>query len=289
MSALEVRPVRPGTAELEGAAELCGEPASELAAWLASLPPGIEPVALCVGDQVIAYGLDLVRELARTGVAKLVRVYAYDRDSGLALVAHAVAQARAARARALEAGIARAPGVGDALAARGWRRIESHVTMGRPARGLAGSAPLPAGVVERTLAEVGDAAFVEVGNVAFAATPGAFPLTRDDFARIRLEPGFADGAFCRALADSEGPIGFLRGHLLPEGIGEVVALGLVPRARGRGLGRWLLHRCEQLLEGGGARELKLSVAASNVAAFALYEREGYREESRRDVYEIALG
>ena len=54
---------------------------------------------------------------------------------------------------------------------------------------------------------------------------------------------------------------------------EVETIAVASRARGRGLGRWLLRRCEALLDGAGAREVVLRVAASNAPALALYRAE----------------
>ena len=84
------------------------------------------------------------------------------------------------------------------------------------------------------------------------------------------------------LVDEGGPIGMLRGLMASDGTGEVESIGLARRARRLGLGRWLLRRCEELLDERGAREVVLRVAESNAVAVGLYRREGY-EEVRRDV------
>jgi N-acetylglutamate synthase len=68
----------------------------------------------------------------------------------------------------------------------------------------------------------------------------------------------------------------------------VESIGVVPRARGRGLGRWLLRRCEALLDDRGAREITLRVAQSNAPAAALYAAEGYAEVSRSVAWGRAL-
>ena len=99
---------------------------------------------------------------------------------------------------------------------------------------------MPLGHRERTLPEIGDDRYLEVGNAAFEGVPGAFPLTREDFAKVRSEPGFVEDLI-RVVEDGEGPVGFLRGALAPGHAGEVEAIGLLPRARGLKW-QWLLER-----------------------------------------------
>lgn len=53
-----------------------------------------------------------------------------------------------------------------------------------------------------------------------------------------------------------------------------------PGARGRGLGRLLLDRAEDLARQAGAVELRLEVREDNQAAISLYEARGYRRIGR---------
>ncbi|QDU18362.1 GNAT family N-acetyltransferase [Urbifossiella limnaea] len=63
---------------------------------------------------------------------------------------------------------------------------------------------------------------------------------------------------------------------------ELSYLGLVPAARGRGWGEGLLRFA--LRAAGDARALTLSVDARNGPARRLYERHGFREADRREVF-----
>ena len=272
--------------DLAGAAELSGQSLDAFTRELASFPDGIRAVAAVDGAQVLATGLDLAREVPRTGHGKLVRVRARALAPALALVDWAEAESRRAGAHTQQVGVLAAPGLAAALIERDYRVIESYVTMRRGC-GPRACPSLPAGFHEQTLAQAGEETFVALANAAFEGVPGAFPLTGGDFARVRAEPGFAEG-LVRVVSAPDGPVGFLRGALVPGNAGEIDSLGLLPSARGRGLGRWLLRRCEELLDAAGAPAITLLVAASNRAAAALYLRDGYVETARRDTYELEL-
>jgi ribosomal-protein-alanine N-acetyltransferase len=68
------------------------------------------------------------------------------------------------------------------------------------------------------------------------------------------------------------------------GEGEILNLAVVPEARRRGLGRWILEAGLALLREAGADEVFLEVRASNRAARALYRARGFREVGRRARY-----
>lgn len=76
------------------------------------------------------------------------------------------------------------------------------------------------------------------------------------------------------------PVGV--GILLPDERGvELAYLGLVPAARGRGLGGVLLNQALALADGA---DVRLSVDARNTPARRLYERAGFEPTFQRDVY-----
>jgi ribosomal protein S18 acetylase RimI-like enzyme len=62
---------------------------------------------------------------------------------------------------------------------------------------------------------------------------------------------------------------------------ELVYLGLVPEARGRGLGRMLLRHGLSLLAGRDERSVQLAVDDANSPAIRLYRREGFHRVLRR--------
>lgn len=61
----------------------------------------------------------------------------------------------------------------------------------------------------------------------------------------------------------------------PERAGEVETLSLLPRARGRGLGRALLDRAAAELAAIGVDEMRLTAVATNHKAIRFYQREGF--------------
>ena len=67
------------------------------------------------------------------------------------------------------------------------------------------------------------------------------------------------------------------------GTRELSYIGLVPAARGRGLGRWLLRYALQRAREVGAEWLTLSVDERNEPAMQLYRSHGFREYDRQAV------
>jgi len=69
-----------------------------------------------------------------------------------------------------------------------------------------------------------------------------------------------------------------------QGRGELVYLGLVPAARGRGIGRAILGRAIRDSAEMGLKQMGLAVDVSNPPAMRLYERAGFQEIRRRSAY-----
>jgi ribosomal-protein-alanine acetyltransferase len=77
----------------------------------------------------------------------------------------------------------------------------------------------------------------------------------------------------KAVEDGE-MIGFVAGDPRPsEGASWIATIGVDPRYQRRGIGRALLHACEERSK---LPRIKLTVRMSNQAAISLYEKEGYR-------------
>jgi ribosomal-protein-alanine N-acetyltransferase len=74
--------------------------------------------------------------------------------------------------------------------------------------------------------------------------------------------------------ENGGMVGFVAGDPRPsEGAGWIATIGVDPRYQRRGIGRALLHACEERTT---LPRMKLTVRMSNQGAIALYEQEGYR-------------
>lgn len=65
---------------------------------------------------------------------------------------------------------------------------------------------------------------------------------------------------------------------------ELSYLGLIPAARGRGLGRAALALATRIAASSGYQALSISVDVRNEPALRLYRRDGFVETDRRDVY-----
>ncbi|MCE9644815.1 MAG: GNAT family N-acetyltransferase [Chloroflexi bacterium] len=77
----------------------------------------------------------------------------------------------------------------------------------------------------------------------------------------------------KAVEDGQ-MVGFVAGDPHPgEGWGWIATIAVDQRYRRRGIGRALLHACEENL---GVSRSKLTVRLSNLAAITMYEKEGYR-------------
>jgi [ribosomal protein S18]-alanine N-acetyltransferase len=116
-----------------------------------------------------------------------------------------------------------------------------------------------------------------------AAEPEAFGA--DAWSREAVLAELAGPGRCYERAD--GPDGGLAGYVGTAVHGadaELQTLAVLPAGRGRGLGRRLLRRAVEAVEGAGARRLHLEVREDNAAALALYDRAGFRRSGLRPRY-----
>lgn len=83
---------------------------------------------------------------------------------------------------------------------------------------------------------------------------------------------FSDVIRLKAVEDGQ-MVGFAAGDPRPrDGWGWIATLGVDPRYQRRGIGRALLHVCENKL---GVPKARLTVRLSNQSAISMYEKEGY--------------
>lgn len=103
-------------------------------------------------------------------------------------------------------------------------------------------------------------------------------LTRVDLANALRHPR----ARLLVLADRAGPAAYalLRLPATPRkdrSLARIDSLGVAARARGQGLARRLVRRCQRLVRAAGGGRIRLEVRVSNRAARALYASLGYVE------------
>lgn len=276
---------------LDPVVELSGYAVEALTAEMGQFPDGIQGIVVTRSGRPVASAVRIDRRIPTDGIRTFSRFCVTPRlpmeSLGDPLRSFLEADARAAGARVLRISIACATGLARLLEAAGYQAEESYVQMRltAPARD---PGPLPPGVTEAKLDDVPLEDYLSMSNEAFAEVPGAVFLTPEEWRRATASPRY-DHELVRILIDAGGPLGFLRGTTGVAGSSaEVDVIGLLPRGRGKGLGRWLLRRCEELLRERGSREIELLVASTNVAAFELYRAEGYVEKWRRETWSRAL-
>ena len=122
-----------------------------------------------------------------------------------------------------------------------------------------------------------------------AATAADLSALRDIEVRASHDP-WGENAILSQLSSGVGVslvcedggrvVGSLYLSLIPPE-GEVLALAVLPEARRRGIGRFLLENGMKTLKSGGACVLYLDVRESNTPARALYAALGFEEYGRR--------
>lgn len=105
----------------------------------------------------------------------------------------------------------------------------------------------------------------------------------------RLAAGFAPKGACRAFAARVAGriVGFATTHVTPflhrPPAGRVTALAVLPEFQGRGIGRALLARCEEILLASGCDRIELTSGSRRHDAHRFYLSAGYDETGVRFV------
>lgn len=71
---------------------------------------------------------------------------------------------------------------------------------------------------------------------------------------------------------------------IKDGAGWIESIGVAPDSQGRGIGRILLNKSIQVLQGKEVPEIKLSVFSSNDRAVQLYLKSGFQVESEHSIW-----
>ncbi len=167
--------------------------------------------------------------------------------------------------------------------ARGFAQRASLYWMERPAGAPCPAPDFPADVVTRTWEPGRDAipAFVDLLNASFADHPTPVSWTEAVIRAAHAAPEFDPGDILLvAPADEPArPIAFGRARIYADDeppYGEVKLIGVLPRWRGRGLGRALLRWSVHHLQDRGVPKIALAVSAANERAVRMYETHGFQ-------------
>jgi mycothiol synthase len=169
----------------------------------------------------------------------------------------------------------------DLLVQQGFRPVRYFFTMHRSFATPLAIPAVPAGFWIRPIQMPQDlAAYVALGNAAFAAHWHHQEETEDDLLHLMRDPGYRPELDLLAI----GPTGDLAGFctctldelFLPRQSGLVLGLGTHPRYRGIGLGRALLLTGLHRLREQGLLGAEISVDGENpTGAVRLYESVGF--------------
>lgn len=210
---------------------------------------------------------------------------------GRALLAEAVAKARAQGARRLDLWAYNDSATSAHIAAKfGFAPARKLLHLHRHMHG----APAPrtvAGARIRAFRPGDDAALLELNNRIFAAHPEQGRWTLDDLHARMAQPWFdandvlmleVDGVlagFCWLKVEAREGEGC---------VGEVYVIGTAPEHRGRGLGAYLMSAALSRLDARGADVAAIYVDASNHAAISLYEASGFHYHHVDVCYSVEL-
>ncbi len=159
------------------------------------------------------------------------------------------------------------------------------------------AAPQASSLAFRSLADVGEDAFVDAITRTYAGTRdtwlardveelGPARTAREDFddaQGLEYEPGWWELAYTDA--------GELAGVIMAArnpGSAVVYYVGVVPEQRGRGIAAQLVRRGTENLAAAGADEIRGDCDLGNIAMVKAFERAGYERFARRRSYRITL-
>ncbi len=104
---------------------------------------------------------------------------------------------------------------------------------------------------------------------------GCRQLMRDIAGKNAFVPEATWLAVDRPGTEWESPLGTIQGLLTGPTQGAIQNIGVVPMARGRGVGRELIRRSLLAFHAAGCRNVTLEVTVHNLAAIHLYQSVGF--------------
>jgi len=141
-------------------------------------------------------------------------------------------------------------------------------------------ASLPAGLRLSTWEQAGPARFFAVYQTSFRDRPGYPGWSQDRWADWVSD----DDDFRAAWALLATVDGTDAGFIVADAGGWIIQVGVVPAARGRGLGAALVAEAVRIVRAGGQTVVTLNVNVDNPRAAALYRRLGFTQAGRRARY-----
>jgi len=124
-------------------------------------------------------------------------------------------------------------------------------------------------------------ASVEHAGVLSVLHATSFPAAwrESEFVALLAQPGVA----AWIATDELAPLGFILVRAAADEA-EILTLAVEPRHRRQGWAAHLMRQAFAQLRLGGTREVFLEVAADNLPAATLYERQGFTPRGRRPAY-----
>jgi len=140
----------------------------------------------------------------------------------------------------------------------------------------------PAGLHLSTWEQTGPARFFAVYEASFRDRPGYPGWSQDRWADWISD----DDDFRAAWALLATVDGADAGFIVPGAGGWIIQVGVVPAARGRGIGAALVAEAVRLMRAAGQTVITLNVNVDNPHAAALYCRLGFSQAGRRARYAV---
>jgi mycothiol synthase len=149
--------------------------------------------------------------------------------------------------------------------------------------------PAPLDVALRTFESADVEAVHQLIQDTLGEVEGHTRLTLDQWRGKGVDKAGHDPSLWLLAEDESGIVGAGLGERWEDSTGYIAELGVVPRARGRGLGRALLLGLFAAFRRAGLTQAELSVHGRNRGALALYESVGMRSTWEAERWEKALG
>ncbi len=282
-------------------------PAEDIASYIRLVAPDERSAEARFRERLEKGERDLADIRVSPGVSAAVRVAAigprsaevlgpFGEDVAAAgLVAEAMKRARAIGAEAITArpdADRLGPAYRAALLAGGFRHLGERVEFKTPVERLPDDEGMP--LTWRDLDAVGlDAAAAVLGETAIGDPHGEAERSnpRGELVEWLADAVLTDGPECVQVGfEADRPVAFLCAQIWPEnGWSRIAYMGVIPDARGRGLGTWVHRRGFRMIRDQGGTTYQGGTATDNAAMIHLFEAHGCEEVERMFEFEWRPG